>query len=654
MRPVRLLSSVGVSALLLAAGPALYAQKEALPAEKKDDVKPADPVKPEVKKDDPPKPDPRVVAQQAADKKALTAAGLSADDPAGLIKYLRSRIISPADVSRITALISKMNADAAFDDRVAAQEELVKLGGLAVDVLRKQANESKDAEIKYRAMDTLRKLDKEKQYAPEVTAAVVRALGGVKSEEAAGVLFGFLPLADGGQLVDLIQEAVTANAGANGKPAKVLVDALADENVLRRQVAAVALASGGTAEQRVRFKEVYPKLVEIAKADKEHAVRFAVAKALLLDSREKEAVGVLIDLMPGMTRGQSWQAEELLAQVAATDKNAPKERCKHARDANTNRETAASKEARVKCRDAWKKWWEGAAAKTDLGKVDVKLTVRGELIVVTQSWANQQNVNLVEYGADEKEKGRTTFPNPNGNLFDAVVRDDGTVLTMDYYTQQVLVRDPAGKAIKAWQIQDKNAARFGFQAKGMELLENGGLIAIHQGGFTEFDKDGKVVLNYSRPELNKNQPKNDLCGVVRMKNGETVLLVMVQNQNSGELIVLDAKGKEVADRKPVKVPNQPYYRNTLMQTGDDKVMLFDQNNSKMQEYDLKTGKAIDGAAKWTGVSSPMSIQRLPNGNILTADQGYGKLTERSPDGTEVWSMNSRENNNSQLVRAYVR
>ncbi len=641
MRPVRLLSSVGVFTLLLA-GP-LFAQV--------DEKKPADPVKEDPVKPEP-KPDPRVAAQQTADKRALEAAGLTADDPAALVKYLKARTLSGDQIGQIMALVKKMNADAPFDDRVAAQEELLKMGGLAADVLKKQAKENPDAEVQYRAQDTLRRLAKDKLYGADVTAAVVRALGKVKSEEAAATLFGYLPLADSGQLVDLIQVAMTANAGTDGKPAKVLTDALTDADPLRRRVAAVALASGGTPERRVRFKEVLPKLVQVAKTDPEHAVRFAVAKVLLLDCREKEAVGVLIDLMPGMTRGQSWQAEELLAQVAGKD--APKERCKHARDQNNpTKETAASKEARVKCRDAWKKWWDGAADKADVAKADLKLTVQGELVLVTTSYANQQMVNILEYGADEKEKGRASFANVNGNLFDALVRGDGTILTLDYNVGQVQVRDFTGKVLKGWVAQDKNAARFGFQPKGMTELDNGNVLVTHQNGFTEFDKDGKTVLTYARPEVNKNQPKNDVCGVLKMKSGEYVIQVMTQNQQQGELIVLDAKGKEIADRKPVKMANYQYQRNSLIQTGDDKVMVFDQNNAKMQEYDLKTGKTTDGGSKWTSLSSPMSIQRLPNGNILIADSGYRKVVERAPDGTEVWSMTISDNN-SQMVRAYVR
>lgn len=641
MRVARLLPSVGVFGLLLFASP-LFAQDK-----KPVDPKPADPEpKPE------PKPDPRVVAQQNADKRALDAANLSADDPAGLMKYLKARTLTPDQVAKITSLVQRMNADAAFDDRVAAQEEILQIGGTAEDVLKKQAKDNPDAEIRYRVKDTLRRLKQDKGSGPEVTAAVVRALGKAKSDEAVAVLFGYLPLADG-TLVDLIQEAVTANAGKDGKAAQVLVDALADPSPLRRQVAGVALASGGTVNQWVRFKEVHPKLVALAKEDKEHGVRFAVAKALLLGAREKEAVGVLIDLMPTMTRGQSWQAEELLAQVGAGN-DPPKERCKHAPDPNNPaREAQASKDARVKCRDAWKKWWEGASGKVELDRKDVKLTLRGELVVVTQGYQNQQMVNVIEYAADNTEKARLSFPNPNGNLFDAVVRDDGSSVSLDQYSPNVTIRDHTGKVTANLAVRDANANRFGFQAKGLELLENGGFIAVHQNGFTEFDKAGKVVLNYTRPEVAKNQPKNDLWGAIRLKNGETLLLVCTPGQNQSELVALDAKGKEVADRKPVKVGHQPHYRSTLVQTGDDKVMVFDPNNAKMQEYDLKTGKAE--ALKWTNISSPMCIQRLPNGNLLTADSGYGRLVERAPDGTEVWSMNNRDpSGNTQFVRAYVR
>jgi hypothetical protein len=274
-------------------------------------------------------------------------------------------------------------------------------------------------------------------------------------------------------------------------------------------------------------------------------------------------------------------------------------------------------------------------------------------VVVTQGWSNQQQVNVIEYAADHKEKGRLSFPNQNGNLFDAVVREDGSVVTLEQYNPLVTVRDATGKVTANLQVKDNNANRFGFQAKGMELLENGGFIAVHQNGYTEFDKAGKLVFNYTRPEVNKGQPRNDLWGATRLKTGETLLLVGTQGQAQGELIALDAKGKEIADRKPVKVAHQLHYRNTLVQTGEDKVMLFDPNNTRMQEYDLKTGKAE--VLKWTNISSPMSIQRLPNGNLLTADTGYGRLVERSPDGTEVWSMSNPDpSGNTQFVRAVVR
>lgn len=661
MRVVRLLPSVVAIALL--ASPLLFAQiptkkadPQPPPPPKKEDPKPTDPVKPDEPKKEEPKKDPLAELekkQAEADKKALDGAGLKSDDPAALIKYLKTRTLNDTDMGKITTLIDKMNADAPFEERIAAQDELLKIGGQAVDVLKKKAKESGDPEVQYRAKDTLRKIQQDKQFGAEVTAAVVRALGKVKSEEAATALFAFLPLADGAQLVELIQEAVTANAGKDGKPVKVLVDALADADPVKRQVAAVALVSGGTAEQRVRFKDVYPKVIALAKEDKNNALRFAVTKALLLNCREKEAVGVLIDLMPAMTRGQSWQAEDLLLQLAGKD--APKERCKHVRDPNNpSRELATSKPAREKARDAWKKWWDGAAAKADLDKTDLKLNVKGELVVVTQTWAGQQQGVITEYGADEQEKRRTAFTSPNGNLFDVLVRDDGKVLSMDYNVNQIQVRDATGKVTTTWTVQDKNARNFGFQPKGMDLLPNGNVVAVHANGFTEFDKDGKAVLTYTRPEVAKNQPKNDLAAVTRMKSGEWVLAVMNANQNAGELITLDEKGKEIADRKAVKT-GYPNYRNTLVQTGESTVLLFEPNNARAQEYDLKTGKAT--GVKWDNVGSPMSVQKLPNGNLLYPDTNVypPRLVERAPDGQEVWTMPSSDRNgNTQFLRAYVR
>ena len=81
-----------------------------------------------------------------------------------------------------------------------------------------------------------------------------------------------------------------------------------------------------------------------------------------------------------------------------------------------------------------------------------------------------------------------------------------------------------------------------------------------------------------------------------------------------------------------------------------KVLAADRGTGKMAIINAK------GEIEWEfdNKHDVHDLHMLPNGNILIADSGYGKVVEREPDGTEVWSMNGRDTNNSQLVRAYVR
>jgi hypothetical protein len=595
---------------------------------KADDKKPAKPVDP-----------------VELDKQALEAAGLKADDAAGLIKYLKSRTLNDTDMGKIQGLIKKMGGENKFDDRIAAQDQLIQIGGQAVAPLRIAAQNNQDPEVVYRAKECVRRMEKEKSLGADVTVAVIRSLGRTKDPEASPTILGFLPLADSTLVVDTIQTALRDTAaGADGKPAKLLVDALGDENPTRRRIAALALIEGGTAEKRIRFPELRPKFVVMAKTDKDPGVRFVLARTLVAEARDKEAVEVLIDLMPDMSRGQSWQAEELLVQIAGKD--APPERCKHARDPRApDKEASTNKAAREKTRDAWKKWWATAKDKTDLSKIDLKQTLRGHFVIATQFWGGiGQQINLSEYGQDDKERERMSFQ-VNNSVMDVLLLDNGRVLSLEHGTPSVNVRDLSGKVTATWTVpMEKNAQRFGFQPKGMYMRENGNLVVVHGGGVVELDKDGKEAFKYTRPEVNK-QPQMDIAGAVRMKNGDLVLSL-----TTSKLIVLDDKGKEVEGRKPVQT-GPPQQRSLIQQTGEDTVMLVEQQ--AIVEYDLKQGKAA--GVKLQNVYSNLVGQRLPNGNILHSDNNYypPRIVEKTPKNEEVWSFNVRDQNQN-LIKAMVR
>ena len=587
------------------------------------------------------------ISSAEQDKKSLETAGLKADDAVGLIKFLGTRTLNDTDMGKIQALIKKMHVDAPFDDRVTAQQELLALGGQAIAPLKLVIKENTDPEIAYRAKECLKKLEKDKSYGSDVTAAVVRAVGQQKTPEAAAALMSFLPLADSTPLIETIQASMTANSGTD-KPSALLLEALTDKVAIRRQVAAIALLSGGIAEKRIRFPDSYPKLVALAKTDADPTVRFEVAKALFIEAREKESIGIFIDMMPDAKRGQTWQIEELLIQIAGKD--APKERCKHIRDAqNPDKEMAMNKPAREKAKVAWKAWYDKVSDKLDFSKNDVKLTTRGELVVINQTYnGNAWQVVITEYGTDGKErKAPLTFLTNNNNAFDVVIKPDGKIFV---FTNNATLeeRDATGKLIRSIPIpQDANVRNFGFQPKAMQALESGGVLVVHAGGFVEFDKDGKTVVNHARPLVNKN-PTMDLAGVVKLKSGEYLLSLTSQ-----KMIYIDAKGKEIPEKDKAAIPTgPPGYKNPIVLFGEDKVLMME--NSQMVEYDLKTGKA-DGF-KMPNIYNAQAAQRLPNGNVMYIDTNTypARVVEKSPTNEEVWTSRSSTDQNSTLLRAYVK
>lgn len=597
----------------------------------------------------PPKPDEekpaKTLTPEEQEKQALDAAGLKADDPAGLIAFLKSRTLNDADTNKIQGLIARLGGETKFDDRLAAQDQLVQIGGKAIAPLRLAVRDHKDPEVVYKAAECLERMETEKALGSEVTVAVLRALGRSKHPEAAKTILGFLPLTDTPLVEDTIRVALRdAAAGPDGKPNPLLVTALGDEAAVVRRVAALALIEGGTADQPLRFPDLRGRFVDMAKTDKDPGVRFVLARTLVADAREKEAVDVLIDLMPDMTRGQSWQAEELLVQIAGKD--APAERCRHAHDPRSpDKELASNKGAREKTRDAWKKWWADAKAKTDLTKADVKQTIRGHFMLATQYWGGVgQQINVVEFDEAEQQREQMSFQ-VNNSVMDVMLDGDGRVLSLEYGTPQVSVRDFSGKVVDTWKVpMDKNAQRFGFQPKGLHRLANGNLLVVHGCGVAELDKAGKEVFKYQRPEVNK-QPQMDVSGAIRMANGELVLSL-----TGNKLVVLDEKGNEIKDRKSITT-GPPYQKSLIQQTGPDKVMLVEQQ--AIVEYDLKAGKA-DGF-RLQNVYSSMVGQVLPNGNILHSDNNYypPRVVEKTPKGVEVWSYHLRDQNQN-LIKAMVR
>lgn len=559
---------------------------------------------------------PEPVDPATADRKALDAASLKADDPKGLLDYLRQRTLSDADLSKIQAVIRRLGADD-FEERLKAAAEVERFGPAAVGPLRSASQSDADYEIAFRAGECLKRMEKVPHAA--VAAAAVRALAKSKPPEAAKVLLAFLPLADDDAVGDVIRDTLKVLAVRDGKAEPALVAALTDPVAERRAAAAVALIEGGPSGERVRVPDAYAKVRAAVKAETDVETRFQMLYSLLLTARETESVGQLIDALPELPRGRLWQAEDYLIQLAGAD--APKA------------VLGKSKESLTKARDAWKGWWAKAEAGTDLGKFAYTPRVTGRTLLILLDYQRGDSTGaVVELGPDLKDRWKIVgLAAP----MDAHFLPDGTVAIAEHNTNRVTVRDTAGRTLATRTIGGAN--RVYGNPQQVQVLESGNLLVTCRNVIVEFKKDkDEEVMRYVRNNY-------DIHAAHRLPDGQT--LVLSQNgPNHG--VFIDRDGKEIPDRR-LKT-GTPYYQAHITQSGPDRVLLTELN--QVVEYDLKRNETVWKRA----VNQPRSVQRLPNGNTLVveATPQSNRLVEFTPDGEEVWSH--KPDNDMQVFRAYRR
>lgn len=533
-----------------------------------------------------------------SDAKALEVAGLSAEDPAGLIAYLRQRTLSDADMSKIQSVIRRLGSDD-FDERLRASLDAERFGPAAVAPLRAAAEGDPDPEVAYRAADCLRRVEKVPHAA--VAAAAVRALTTSKPPGTAGALLGFLPLADSVHVSDAICHTLAVVAVRDGKPDPDVVKALTDATAVRRAAAVVALIVAGG---RDRVAAVYPRLLQAAATETDPDAKFRMNFALAIDARESEAVGRLLTQLPDLPRGRLWQAEDLLLQLAGKD--APK--------AVLGRST----ESRVTARDTWQDWWSKAAPTRDLASFEYVPRVTGNTIITLLDARGFSAGQVVELGPDMKERWRITgLSHP----LDAQVLADGTFAIVEQSANRVTIRDSDGRVLATRTTPDPNQNRGHCMPQQVQVLPNGNLLVTYQNLVVEFrSKTGEEVLRYSPGAL-------DIRGARRLANGETVVLF----QAPPRVVTLDAQGKEVPERT-LKV-GPLYFQAQIVESEPGRILVAEQN--RVAEYDRRDGKAV-----WVKtVNMPRSVQRLPNGNTLVVETTPqpSRLVEYAPNGEEVWS-----------------
>jgi hypothetical protein len=526
-----------------------------------------------------------------SDAEVLASVGLKADDPAGLVGYIRQRTLSDADLTRIQAVIRRLG-DERFEERIKASAEVETFGPAAIAPLRAAAQSDPDPEIAYRAGETLGRMEKVSHTA--VALAAVRALAKLKPTEAPPVLLGYLTVSDSIAVEDGIRAALVGMAVRDGQPDVALVAALKDPSAVRRGAAAVALIKGGAKTSSSRTPAALPQVKAAVTAEADSETKFRMVFALLTAARDADAVGELIGLIPAVPRGRLWQIEDYLVQLAG--KTPPKVHL------------GTGKEALEKGRDQWRKWWESARGSTKLAAFEYAPKTTGRLLLVTMTVQGWANAKVAELGPDLKERWKIQGLNAP---LDCRILPDGRILVMEQNHLRLTERDEAGRILMTRNLQGP--------PMGFQPLPDGETLVAYRHMVAEYDKDWKQTSAFTRNQ-------SDILAAHRLANGQTLVLC----QNPASILRLDEKGKVMPN--PVKV-GPPSYQPRMDVLSDDRVLVTEQN--RVVEYDLR---AADKREVWkVQAAAPSSVQRLPNGNTLIVEAGNNSVKEVAADGQVVWS-----------------
>ncbi|HKB40682.1 MAG TPA: hypothetical protein VKD72_29925 [Gemmataceae bacterium] len=508
--------------------------------------------------------------QPEEDEATLKEARIETDTPA-LLDFFRKRVLPENDLKRVRGIIRKLGDDS-FAVREKASSELVAMGPAIAPLLR-EAGSNTDPEVLVRAREALAAVEKTST-APLLSAAV-RLLAHRKPPEAGKVLLDFAPAAGHVEVLDVMREVLPRLATRDGKPDPALNAALTDREGLRRALAAEALirAKGLEGKEARKFLE-----------DSSQQVQLRAALALA-DQGDREAVPVLISVLPSVTLQLAWQAEDVLCRLAGEE--APQV------------SLGDSMDSRKAARDAWQRWWKEKGAKVDLAKLKKEAPFLGLTLVAYQDF--QGRGQLMELGRDGKtrwEFGDLSYP------VDVQVVGNDRFLVAEMNGARVTERNRKGEIIKQFAAQ---------QPVACQRLGNGNTLIATPNQVVEVDAAGKQGFTYNRGRW-------DILGARKHRNGEYILLTRTH------VVRVDNKGQEVKSFPIGRTYNWSSF--DVLPNGNLLVPL--NRNNRVVEYTL------DGKDVWHAeVPFPTSARRLPNGNTVAASMNFQRVTEIDRNGKQV-------------------
>jgi HEAT repeat protein len=381
------------------------------------------------------------------------------------------------------------------------------------------------------------------------------------------------------QFQDEIFHALPRVAGRDGKADPAALAALDDKAPLRRAAAALAVALGGSDDDRARVRKLL--------ADTDANVRLRAAQGLLA-ARDPESLPALIALLNEPAVEVSWSAEELLHWVAGGAAPAAKV-------------GGAAPAARKKAADAWAEWHQ-AAAKIDWDRLE-QAPRRPGLYFIGEPG------RLWLCGCDGKV--RWTVPG-NGGAHDVVLLPGNQLLIAEHSGEGVLVRrDLAGKEL--WRRVDRNQNDY----VAVQRLANGHFFVATEEDMGELDADGRQVALHNFAAFNPGD-------AWRLRDGRVVV-----RHDEGLALVDGFSGRVVRDQ-PIEG-----LRLTMM----NKFAVLPDGRCAVADFRQNRLLEVDPAGKVTrtlNVRGAWSVEALRDGHYLVATFRDARVIEIDPAGHTLW------------------
>ncbi len=497
-----------------------------------------------------------------------------------LLDIVREHTLTPELRRTIKEQIDRLGDDE-YSKRQTAMKELFDRGRVALPQLR-EAITNRDPEITRRARNLIEKIEQEPSR--NLPAAAVRLLALRKPPGAAEALLAYMPLAEEENLTAEVKKSLALLARRDEKLDPAIVRALTEDSSLLRAVAAEALVQSGGREGRAVVRPLLK--------DKTPTVRLRVALALVA-AGEREAVPVLIDLVPAASEDHIGQIEDVLTQLAGA--SAP--------EVMWGTEDPEKK----KCRDAWAAWWKRNGDQVDLSRLVVRPWYGYTLLCDS---SRNRVFEIDRHGKERWAIEGVPFP------VDAWVINEDRVLVAEYMGRKVSERDLQGRILwsKGVSAQPVNVQR----------LPSGNTFIATLSEILEVDPSGKEVYTI----------RNMNGGVTAAYRGRDGLIVCL-SQNGSRCIVMDTSGK--------RLNTFPSNRDGSWTSGIDllangHILITQPNRNTVTEYN-RNGEAI------VEVKTPMATTAtgLPNGHFLIASSGNRRAYEVDRHGKIVWEYRASGN-----------